>query len=158
MLITYLIYSHKNNKTQVPEHIPDLNEFESQKKKTKQKHIKKQCRKPTKDNPFMNILIPELNDKQTQGACNIDDPEIKKHIKNDFNNGLYRSISDVYDKQNSQRQYYTTPVTSSVNEQTDFAKWLYFTPDTCKEGNGNQCIANISSPFLANTPFKYKYH
>ena len=28
------------------------------------------------------------------------------------------------------------------NNQVDFANWLYMTPKTCKEGNGNQCVGN----------------
>ena len=38
--------------------------------------------------------------------------------------------------------FYTTPNTTIPNNQGDFANWLYKTPKTCKEGNGNQCVAN----------------
>ena len=31
----------------------------------------------------------------------------------------------------------------NLNLQTkEFGEWLYKTPPTCKEGNGNQCVAN----------------
>ena len=105
----------------------------------------------------MNILLTELGNKKQLKACDIEDPDIKAEMNSKFGQDLYQNISDIYGKENSQRQYYTTPVTTNVNNQTDFAKWLYFGPDTCKEGNGNQCIANINSPFLADTPFKFRY-
>ena len=34
------------------------------------------------------------------------------------------------------------PNTEAMNKQTEFAKWCYATPPTCKEGNGLQCAAN----------------
>ena len=34
------------------------------------------------------------------------------------------------------------PNTEAMNKQTEFAKWCYGTPPTCKEGNGLQCAAN----------------
>jgi hypothetical protein len=34
------------------------------------------------------------------------------------------------------------PSTTIPNDQTAFAKWLYLSPPTCKEGNGAQCVAN----------------
>ena len=55
-------------------------------------------------------------------------------------------VNDVFAKHNSQRQFYTMPVTDICNDQTNFAKWLYLTPPSCKEGNGLQCSANLSNP------------
>ena len=152
MGLTYLIYYYKNKKTDIIENIPSINEFE--KEKYEEKKVSK-CRRSTKDNPFMNKL---LSDKEQISACNPLSIDNKREIETNFNEKLYMDIGDVFQTNNSQRQYYTTPVSSNVNKQTDFANWLYLTPDTCKEGNGNQCIANMSSPFLADTPFKYKYH
>ena len=34
------------------------------------------------------------------------------------------------------------PNTEAANRQKEFGEWLYKTPPTCKEGNGNQCVAN----------------
>lgn len=153
MALTYIIYHYKHQPfSNYVEKIPNMDQFINQKYNHKPSN---KCRKSTKDNPFMNSLIV---DKEGISACNPLNQEIKNKIEDNFTNKLYMDIGDVFQKNNSQRQYYTTPVSSNVNQQTDFANWLYLTPDTCKEGNGNQCIANIASPFLADTPFKYKYH
>ena len=71
-------------------------------------------------------------------------------IKKKFNNNLFHDIEDVYDRKNSQRQFYTMPSTTIPNNRDTFQKWLYKTPKTCKEGNGNQCVANNHTP-LRNT-------
>ena len=44
-------------------------------------------------------------------------------------------------------------VTTIPNEQTKFADWLYNTPDTCKEGNGAQCVANNYSPLYTSSNY-----
>lgn len=154
-IITYVIYNLKNNKT---EHVDSLNDYDSAetiKKEIYKKYKRKQnCRKPTKDNPFMNWLI---TDKVNKNACNIDTPEIKQQVDDYFNKDLYQNIGDVYQNNNSQRQYYTAPVNSGISNQEDFANWLYNIPKTCKEGNGNQCIANKPKLFLSDTQYKYRY-
>ena len=37
------------------------------------------------------------------------------------------------------------PNTDIVNKQSEFAKWCYKTPPTCKEGNDIQCTVNKSN-------------
>ena len=39
------------------------------------------------------------------------------------------SLSDVFGKRNSQRQFYTMPNTEVPNSQDEFAKWLYGKPE-----------------------------
>ena len=51
---------------------------------------------------------------------------------------LYQDTGDVFNKESSQRQYYTTPNTTAPNAQTAFAKWAYQAPPTCKE-EGIKC-------------------
>lgn len=99
------------------------------------------CVKPTVDNPFMNALVFDPRDRPE--ACDIDTPERAREVEKLFNTGLYRSASDIFNKNNSQREFYVMPCTTFPNDQTGFAQWLYGTPPTCKEGNGAQCIANI---------------
>lgn len=96
------------------------------------------CRKPTKDNPFMNPPISDFN-KDVPSACNSDDKDISDKIVKSFNSDLYMDIDDVFDKQNSQRQFYTVPNTGIPNNQIEFAKWLYLSPVTCKEDQ-EQCL------------------
>jgi hypothetical protein len=96
---------------------------------------KASCRKPTKDNPFMNPPITDFSKEFSPSACNADDEDIKDMIEDNFNADLYRDLDDLFDIKNSQRQFYTVPVTSIPNAQDEFANWLYKTPMTCKDSS-----------------------
>lgn len=96
------------------------------------------CRKPTKDNPFMNPPISDFN-TDAPAACNADDENIKNSINKEFKRDLYMDVDDIFEKMNSQRQFYTIPNTSIPNQQTEFAQWLYRVPQTCKEDQ-EQCL------------------
>lgn len=95
---------------------------------------------PTKDNPFMNYNLFGDDKKKPKAIKSYNNDEIKKDINDKFNNNLYRDVSDLYGKNNSQRQFYTMPCTQIVNDQTKFAKWLYQTDETCKE-KGVKCTS-----------------
>ena len=100
--------------------------------------IKEECKKPTKDNPMMNVNIGDH--PQNPPACNYTS-EIKENINNKFNHNLYQDVDDQFEKFNSQRQFYTTPNTSVPNDQTKFAEWLYKPAHkTCKESG--LCLKN----------------
>jgi hypothetical protein len=107
---------------------------------------------PTKDNPFMNILMDDYKNPERKITKNmVENKEVKEEINNKFEYNLYKDISDVYGKNNSQRQYYTNPITTIPNDQKNFAKWLYGKPKTCKEGNPIQCTKNIYTPLNSGT-------
>lgn len=97
------------------------------------RNTKQTCRKPTIDNPFMNQSSIEYGDTYVPAACNADDEDIKENIKTSFNENLYMDIDAVWEKENSQRQFYTIPNTSTPNQQIEFAKWCFNMGDTCKE-------------------------
>ena len=109
---------------------------------------------PTENYPFMNPLrtdyIDNPNRKAYSSKYRPQNEKIKKMIDDTFNINLYKDLSDVFEKENSQRQYYTLPSTTIPNEQRQFANWLYNTPETCKEGNGSQCVANLYTPLYVN--------
>ena len=93
-----------------------------------------QCTAPTKNNPFMNPSVNEQLDNPTRPqACDYTDPSVYKELEDHFNHNLYKDIDDLFGKNNSQRQFYTTPSTTYPNDQSGFARWLYNTPATCKE-------------------------
>ena len=105
------------------------------------------CKLPEIDNPFGNVLLGDIGNPKFKKACSsYDNNMVKRDIKKTFEDNLYMDVNDVFAKHNSQRQFYTMPVTDVCNEQTEFAKWCYLTPPTCKEGNGAQCSANLSAP------------
>lgn len=101
---------------------------------------------PTQNNPFMNVqqndYLNEPNRKAVSSLNNYNNSKLNKMIDEKFYYNLYRDVDDVYNVNNSQRQFYTTASTTIPNEQGKFVDWLYKVPPTCKEGNGNQCVAN----------------
>lgn len=105
---------------------------------------KNTCRAPTDANPFMNPDITEFNKPSMPAACNVDDQDIKDDMRIGFNHELFRDVDELWERANSQRQFYTMPNTSIPNQQVEFAKWLYNIPAdrVCKtDGCGqNNCL------------------
>ena len=73
----------------------------------------------------------------------LENEKLQKEIALAFENNLYIDANDIFNRNNSQRQFYTTPVTTIPNKQKELGNWLYKTPPTCKEGHGGQCFGNI---------------
>ena len=135
LFITWIVYS-KNDSSETIENL-EIN-ISNPKPIT--------CVKPTLDNPFMNATMKDYLHFDANGntidraeACDPNDPNIKIEIDANFNNDLYTDVSDVFGKMNSQRQFYTMPSTSIPNDRESFAKWLYDSPQTCKE-NQDRCL------------------
>ena len=82
-----------------------------------------------------------FDNRERPQACNYT-TENKKKIEAIYNKNLFKEVGDIFNKKHGNRQFYTVPSTTYPNNQGDFGKWLYGTPKTCKEGNGNQCVAN----------------
>lgn len=126
------LYIHKFSKLPKDEDSHKIIKFES---------LKDECDLPTKENPFMNTLVHELNDGPKKPNCSIDDDDVKEEIEEQFNHNLYKDVNDIYDKNNSQRQFYTMPSTTEygkVGDSVKFAKWLWNIPKpTCKEHTGH---------------------
>ena len=90
-----------------------------------------ECTRSSSNNPFANMLLTD--DPLKPPACKYD--EHKSDIETNFNRGLVRDVFDVYDKNNSQRQFITMPVTNGVPDTVAFANFCYghAAPPTCKE-------------------------
>lgn len=113
---------------------------------------KNTCRRPTPDNPMMNPSVEDFETFNPPAACNAEDSNIQESIKVNFNQNLFRDVDDVWERANSQRQFYTIPNTAIPNNQTEFAHWLYKLPDydVCKEGSGVGCARY--DPLPTRTP------
>lgn len=111
----------------------------------KQLHLNKELEKPcvnsTRDNPFMNPgpMSPRNIGKPCSPLkdCN------KRIIEKNFNKGLYKDANDIFNTRNGFRQFYTVPGNTFPNNRDTYMKWLYYKPDTCKSGSGEQCFKNI---------------
>ena len=100
------------------------------------------CTRPTKENPFANMMLSDLaDDPDRSAACAYDD--VKYEIRDHFNDGLPRNITDVYEKENSQRQYMTMPVTRAIADTKAFAEFAYGSLgiEGCKEDPA-RCTGN----------------
>ena len=102
------------------------------------------CVKPSNDNPFMNpTIIDYANSNNNIKACPFDKEIVKDNINTYFKQNVYKDINDIYERNFSERQFYTVPSTTIPNDRQSFEKWLYYRDKTCKENNGIQCYNNI---------------
>jgi len=92
------------------------------------------CIAPTDQNPFMNVLVSEYGTDRPP-ACDTDyDEDIQKDIEEKFNINLFKDVSELFGKNNSQRQFYTNPVTTNIPDPDgDFKNWLYGNMASCKD-------------------------
>lgn len=94
------------------------------------------CRKPTPNNPFMNVLLTDyIEDSDRPPACNIENSNISNLAYDGFVEGLFQDVTDVFEKKNSDRTYYSMPSTTIPNDTISFAKWCAGIPETCKTNN-----------------------
>jgi len=98
---------------------------------------------PTARNLFMNVLLDEI--KYNPGrpeAAPVDEPTVKQTMDDYFRVQWFSDPTDVFGKNQSQRQFVTQPSTTVPNDQGAFADWLYKIPGkTCKEGGREACLA-----------------
>ena len=99
-------------------------------------------REPTIDNPMMNNNIFDLYDDK-KAIPTYNNAGVKRIVEETLDSQVFKDSNDLFNRRNSQRQWYTMPNTEAMNKQTEFAKWCYMTPPTCKEGNGLQCANNL---------------
>ena len=101
----------------------------------------KLCTRTTVENPFMNPSIVDIKyNPERPAACNI--ASVKDRVEANFKKRVFKDVNDIWGKDFSAREFYTTPSTTIPNDQEGFAKWLYGEPATCKEGNGLECKNN----------------
>lgn len=123
LMVGKYLSSHQPTTQKLKFSLDDFTEYE-----------KSVCRKPSMDNPFMNPLLKDItlnpNDPEPV-ACNADDEQIKEKIVDCYNEDLYRDVGDLYERYNSQRQFYTVPH-MYPNDQQSFAEWCYKDDNICK--------------------------
>ena len=96
---------------------------------------------PSPANPYMNVLVHEVKYNPTRGsAAPVDCPLVKDTLENYYRVQWWADPTDVFAKNQGQRQFYTMPSTSIPNDRQSFQDWLYLIPGkTCKEGNRDAC-------------------
>lgn len=103
---------------------------------------------PTAANPFMNVLISEISDNPyREPAANVQGVAVKSELDGYFQTMFASNPGDVFNRTQSQRQWYSMPSTTIPNDQESFQNWLYRVPgQTCKEGNQEACTYYETGP------------
>ena len=101
---------------------------------------------PEIDNPMMNQNTFDLYENK-KAIPTYNNPGVKRKVEETLDSQVFKDSNDLFNRRNSQRQWYTMPNTEAMNKQTEFAKWCYMTPPTCKEGNGLQCSNDIPTRY-----------
>jgi hypothetical protein len=79
------------------------------------------CQAPSTDNPMANFLSNEYNDSPHRPpGCN--PVAYADEMKAALDHNTIQDADDLYDRDNSQRQFYQTPNTEVCSDQTKFAK------------------------------------
>lgn len=140
-IITYLIYTNIDRK----EFMETGSEGILSADQIKENIIYKDNVKPSINNPFGNSSIIDIIDNPKRKPMvdysenNEASLKVKEDITDAFNYNLYRDVSDVYGRKNSQRQYYTTPSRGSIpaDPEGEYKNWLYGKMPSCKDNQYN---------------------
>ena len=137
LLGTYLIYAHSSSQ------LTDeafFNEVVQDPEVTIDSHKGQLCQLPNANNPYMNVLVSDYSARpERPPACT----DANDKIETNFNIHLYRNVNDIWDKNNSQRQFYTNPATTIPNDRDSFMKWCWKTTAVCKDGDQEACNRHI---------------
>jgi len=96
------------------------------------------CKVSTPDNPFGNTLP---GDNEVLNATPICDPSAHKQtIEANFDKGLFNNLDDIFQRNNSQRQFVVNPSTTVPNDRESFMTWLWETPFVCRDGDMDACF------------------
>jgi hypothetical protein len=104
------------------------------------------CRKPTKDNPFMNFTVGDLiNNPSRPGACPVTlvrDEQLRMFRSNN----IFLDNTDLWGKNINDRNFYTMPSTEVVNDQSGFANFVFGDFGKCKS-SGIDCLKHSDNRF-----------
>lgn len=97
---------------------------------------RRKCTASTKENPFMNVLVPDIKYHPTKpAACTRrEQGDVLARVEANFDARTFRDVGDVWAHAGGQRQFFTMPWTTTPNDPAgDFGQWLYDVPPTKKE-------------------------
>jgi hypothetical protein len=89
--------------------------------------IQKKHTMPTKENPFMNVLLTEILDNPNrEDAAPTNRRDVKSGIQKAFQqtSDLYMDTSDVFDQAQAMRTFHTLQSAKVPNDQDSFLKWM----------------------------------
>jgi len=103
------------------------------------------CTKPTHNNPFMNFTLADyINNTNKPASCPYD--RVKDKMRKEFRKDIVPDPADLWGQNISDRQFFTMPWTTIVNNQTALGKWLYGNAGECKN-LGLNCDKNLDNRY-----------
>ena len=144
LVATYFILNNKEN-TKLKEAFSDQKLYEK---------FKDNYTNPSKNNPIMNVLLPEIQDNPERLSAA---PSYNKAVEEEINNStkeiikqnfndqsveekLFNDLGDKFQFEQSMRQFYSTANTRVANNQKEFAQFCYGNMASCKDGDVEQCL------------------
>ena len=115
---------------------PNGKQIESYFGKKGKKVTKENFTMPTSNNPFMNVLLTEIQDNPNrEDAAPVTDDNVRNEIKKAFQSttDLYMDTTDAFDQVQAMRTFHTLQSARIPNDQDGFLSWLakgYDDPDT----------------------------
>lgn len=82
---------------------------------------------PTENNPFMNVLLTEIQDNPNrEDAAPVSEKYVRDEINQKFKhtNDIYMDTSDIFDQEQAMRTFHTIQSSKIPNDQDAFLKWL----------------------------------
>ena len=108
------------------------------------------CVTPNKDNPYMNFTLGDhIKNPKRHKACNLDDKTRKEELKyfyKNINNDSTLNRYNLYSRNNNDRNFYTMPSTTIVNDQNKFANFVFGDFGRCKS-EGKDCLKHRDNRF-----------
>lgn len=150
ILILLLMYKVKKTNINTPSSKKNKEGFTNITPKTLKSILKKEFKHTAKDNPMSNVLLTEIidnpNRKSAPPSFNIEvnkniNSRTKEMIQNinptikNTDKQLFGDLGEMFEFEQSQRNFYATANTRVENNQTAFANWLYGDMPSSKEGN-----------------------
>lgn len=110
---------------------------------------------PTPRNPFMNVLPDEVKyNPNRPEAAPVDGEVVKATLDDFFRVNWFSDPTDVFGRNQSQREFITMPSTTIPSDRESYQNWLYKIPGkTCKEGGREACYGGTEGaalPWLNN--------
>ena len=110
---------------------------------------------PSPRNPFMNVLVDEVKYNPTRAeAASTQTPVVKATLDDFFRVNWFSDPTDVFGRNQSQREFITMPSTTIPSDRESYQNWLYKIPGkTCKEGGREACYGGTEGaavPWLNN--------
>ena len=97
------------------------------------------CQKPTKNNPYMNVLLTDYVDNPDRApACDIESEEVREAINDNWVKNVYSDVDKIFRRNTLDRNWVVNPSTTIPNDRDTFARWVYGGQPSCKS-DAEQC-------------------